>query len=233
MEQGLTVCLKDLGGRLPGRKVEVSVGDTGGNPAGAKTKAEELVERDKVDAILGPLAAFELLAIPDYLAPAQVPTLAGRGRRGSDAAQASIPSSPAYLRHVGAGQPRARRLRRKQLHMKRIITISDDFAFGHEECGGFQRVFEDEGGQDRQEAVGAAQHRRTTRPISRRSRGQCTLTSCSSASPARTRSSFIKQYHVMASSRRSRCSPTRPRRMTPILRFIGEEAPASSRPRPP
>ncbi len=35
--------------------------DTGGAPAGAKTKAQELVERDKVDVILGPLAAFELL----------------------------------------------------------------------------------------------------------------------------------------------------------------------------
>ena len=46
---------------LAGRKVELIVADTGGNPAGAKTKAQELIERDKVDVILGPLAAFELL----------------------------------------------------------------------------------------------------------------------------------------------------------------------------
>ena len=43
--------------------MELISADTGGNPAGAKTKAQELVERDKVDVILGPLAAFELLAI--------------------------------------------------------------------------------------------------------------------------------------------------------------------------
>ena len=40
-------------------------------PAGTKTKAQELIERDNVDLIFGPLAAFELLAITDYVAAAQ------------------------------------------------------------------------------------------------------------------------------------------------------------------
>jgi len=57
------------------RKAEVVVGDTGGNPAGTKTKTQELVERDNVDMILGPLAAFELLAISDYAAQAKMPIL--------------------------------------------------------------------------------------------------------------------------------------------------------------
>src|SRR5438128_1166874 len=66
MEQGTNVFLKDRNSTLAGRKVELVVGDTGGNPAGTKTKAQELIERDGVDMIFGPLAAFELLAIPDY-----------------------------------------------------------------------------------------------------------------------------------------------------------------------
>jgi len=49
------------------------VADTGGNPAGTKTKTQELVERDNVDLILGPLAAFELLAISEYTAQAKMP----------------------------------------------------------------------------------------------------------------------------------------------------------------
>jgi branched-chain amino acid transport system substrate-binding protein len=53
---------------LAGRKAELVVADTGGNPAAAKTKAQELIERDNVDMIFGPLAAFELLAIRDYVA---------------------------------------------------------------------------------------------------------------------------------------------------------------------
>src|SRR6516164_2743575 len=60
MEQGVLTFLKDNDAMMGGRKVEFISADTGGNPAGAKTKAQELVERDKVDVILGPLATFEL-----------------------------------------------------------------------------------------------------------------------------------------------------------------------------
>src|SRR5207248_9912208 len=35
----------------------------------------------------------------------------------------------------------------KELKLKRVITISEDFAYGHEQIGGFQRVFEDAGGR--------------------------------------------------------------------------------------
>src|SRR5882724_8544629 len=66
MEQGINLFLKHRDNKLAGRKAELIVADTGGNPAGTKTKAQELIERDHVDFILGPLAAFELLAISDY-----------------------------------------------------------------------------------------------------------------------------------------------------------------------
>jgi branched-chain amino acid transport system substrate-binding protein len=35
----------------------------------------------------------------------------------------------------------------KDLKFKRVITIADDIAFGYEQMGGFQRVFEDAGGR--------------------------------------------------------------------------------------
>ena len=35
----------------------------------------------------------------------------------------------------------------KELKFKRMATISDDFAFGHEQMSAFQRVFEDAGGK--------------------------------------------------------------------------------------
>jgi branched-chain amino acid transport system substrate-binding protein len=60
---------------LAGRKVELISADTGGNPAGAKTKAQELIERDKVNVILGPLAAFELLAIADFVRDNKTPLI--------------------------------------------------------------------------------------------------------------------------------------------------------------
>src|ERR1700720_3300233 len=75
MEQGVLTYLKETNYTMAGRKVELTVGDTGGAPAGAKTKVQELVERDKVDVILGPLAAFELLAITDYIRDQKIPLL--------------------------------------------------------------------------------------------------------------------------------------------------------------
>jgi branched-chain amino acid transport system substrate-binding protein len=75
MEQGVQVFLKEKNNMMGGRKVEFFSADTGGNPAGAKTKAQELIERDKVDVVFGPLAAFELLAITDYIAQQKTPCM--------------------------------------------------------------------------------------------------------------------------------------------------------------
>ena len=145
-EEGFVAYLKSRNGMLAGRKIELIVADTGGNPAGAKTKAIELVERDKVDLIMGPFAAFELLAVLDYLAQHKTPTLAFAGaedvtqRRGNPyllrtsytSAQGLYPLADYAI---------------KEMKVKRAVTAADDFAFGYEQIGGFQRVFEDGGGR--------------------------------------------------------------------------------------
>ena len=78
-EEGITTFLRDRNMTLAGRKIDMVVADSGGNPAGAKTKAVELVERDKVSMIMGPFAAFEHLAIVDYLAQNKMPTFGYAG----------------------------------------------------------------------------------------------------------------------------------------------------------
>src|SRR5438132_9276250 len=67
MEQGLTLYLKERNNTLAGRKVELLTADTGGVPANARAKLQELVERNKVACVIGPLAAFEALALDDYI----------------------------------------------------------------------------------------------------------------------------------------------------------------------
>jgi branched-chain amino acid transport system substrate-binding protein len=146
MEQGILTFLKQKNYTLAGRKVELMVADTGGNPAGAKTKASELIERDKVDAIVGPLAAFELLAIIDYIKQQGVPALSLAAAEDVTQRQANAfilrPSATAaQCCHVLAEYAT------KELKLKRAATISEDFAFGYEQISGFQRVFEDNGGK--------------------------------------------------------------------------------------
>ena len=122
------------------------MGDTGGNPAGTKTKTQELVERDNVDMIFGPLAAFELLAITDYAAQAKMPILSLAA--AEDMTQRR--PNPYFVRASATSAQNMHPLAdyaAKELKFKRVITIADDFAFGHEQMGGFQRVFEDAGGR--------------------------------------------------------------------------------------
>ena len=47
MEEGIQLFLKERNHTLAGRKVELIIADTGGNPALAKTKTQELVERKR------------------------------------------------------------------------------------------------------------------------------------------------------------------------------------------
>src|SRR5665647_1655539 len=57
MEKALVMYLRERNNTLAGRKVELTVADTAGAPATARTKMQELVERDKVHAVTGPLDA--------------------------------------------------------------------------------------------------------------------------------------------------------------------------------
>ena len=67
MGEGLTLYLKEHGNKLAGRSIEVVTLDTAGQPATTRTRTQEAVERYKVHVVIGPLAAFEALAINDYV----------------------------------------------------------------------------------------------------------------------------------------------------------------------
>ena len=88
MEQGLTVFFKERNFQMAGRPVELQkTADTGGNPAQARTKTQELVERFNVHVLIGPLAAFEGVAIDDYIRSSKTPILTVAGAEEDDAAQ--------------------------------------------------------------------------------------------------------------------------------------------------
>ena len=148
MEEGIQTFLKERNYTLGGRKVELIVADTGGNPVGAKTKTQELVERNKVHVIIGPLATFEALAIDDYIKEARVPLITPTSAAQNDLAQQK--RNDFVLHAVGtAAQPMHAlgEYAAKKLGYKRVATIADDFTYGHEGEAGFQQTFEDNGGR--------------------------------------------------------------------------------------
>ncbi len=147
MEEGIQLFLKERNHTIAGRKVELIIQDTGGNPAGAKTKTQDLVERSKVHVIIGPLAAFEAIAIDDYIRQTKTPIVSC-----SAAAEDLTQRKPnPWFVHTAAssGQPNHAigDYAAKELKYKRVAIIADDFAYGHETAGAFQRVFEENGGK--------------------------------------------------------------------------------------
>ncbi|HJY17905.1 MAG TPA: ABC transporter substrate-binding protein, partial [Xanthobacteraceae bacterium] len=145
MEQGVITYLKETNYTIGGRKVDFVSADTGGNPAGAKTKAQELVERDNVDVILGPLAAFELYAINEYVQQQKMPVLS---LAAADNLTQRTPNP--YLLRASATSSQAMHpmghYAATELNLKRAFCITEDFAFGYEQIGGFQAAFQKDGG---------------------------------------------------------------------------------------
>jgi branched-chain amino acid transport system substrate-binding protein len=147
MEEGINLFLKERNSTLAGRKVEILFADTAGQPAQAKSKAQELVERDKVNILVGPLATFEALAIDEYVLTAKVPLLPPMSAAQNDLAQRKQSD---YVIHTYGTAAQAMYAMgdyaAKKLGMKRVAMIADDFTYGHEGAAGFHKTFEDAGG---------------------------------------------------------------------------------------
>jgi branched-chain amino acid transport system substrate-binding protein len=146
MERALIMYLAERDNMLAGRKVQLTVADTGGSPANAKSKIQELVELNKIHALIGPLAAFEALAIDEYLLSHKVPTMSVAAaedmtQRKPNPWFVRATSTSAQCAHVMADHCV------KTLKYKRMAVIADDIAYGQEMNAGFQRVFEDGGGK--------------------------------------------------------------------------------------
>jgi len=128
MERALVQYLKERDTTLAGRKVDLFVGDSGGVPAQART--------DTASA----------LAADDYIRQAQLLTLSVAA--AEDMTQRK--PNPWFTRGTSTSSQSAQPLADycyKTLKYRRMVTIADDIAYGHEMCAGFQRVFEDAGGK--------------------------------------------------------------------------------------
>ena len=147
MEDGVRYFLNERNNILAGRKIELIVADTAGQPAMARSKAQELVERDQVQVIIGPLATTELLAIDDYIKEAKVP-LISPSALAEDVTQRNV--NPWLLRATASTGQIVHPLGDYAANAgkyKRVATITTDWAYGYEAAAGFQRVFEDNGGK--------------------------------------------------------------------------------------
>ncbi len=147
MLDGFQMYLAEKNSVMAGRPVQLIIEDAGGVPANALTKARKLVEQDRVHLLTAPLLASEGYAIRDYIVERNVPTVFGvcsaddltQRKRAPNLIRSgwssSQPSHP-FGEWVATN-----------LKYKRIAAIGSDYAFGYEVVGGFQRTFEQHGGE--------------------------------------------------------------------------------------
>lgn len=147
MANGFMMYLEEQGMQIAGRKVEVIIEDNQGDPAIALTKLRKLVESDRVNVLAGLLFAHVGYAlapkVDEYRIPMLYPVPSADDLTQRKPAKwvvrtgwtSSQPSQP-FGEYVA-----------KTLGYKKVVTIAADYAFGWEVVGGFQRTFEESGGQ--------------------------------------------------------------------------------------
>ena len=147
MVNGYEMFFEEQKHRLAGREVKFIVEDDEGKPAVGLTKIRGLVEGQGVNLVTGPLSAGVGYAVAPYIdgkkIPAVFPIVAA-----DDLTQRK--RSP-YIVRVGWASSQPSHPFGKwvydNLKYRKIAVIAYDFAFGWEVVAGFQRTFEESGGQ--------------------------------------------------------------------------------------
>src|SRR5262249_24027709 len=147
MVTGTELYLDEIGRQAAGRKIELLVEDDEGNPSVGVTKVRKLVEGDRVHVVTGGLLAWTGYAIQPYVDAQKIPTtypvMAGDDMTQRKPAKWVVRTGfSSSQSHHPFGEWAA-----TQLKYKRVAAVAADYAFGWESLGGFQKTFEDAGGQ--------------------------------------------------------------------------------------
>ncbi len=143
---GWNLFWQENGLKLAGRSVEILVEDDASSPDVALQKARRLVQQQNVHMLVGNVLANTGLAVAEFVkgtgTPYFLPVVAA-----DDLTQRT--PIPNVLRVAGfAASQMTRPLAdwcRKQGY-KRVVTIGQDYTFGHEQAGGFIQNFTEAGG---------------------------------------------------------------------------------------
>ena len=140
---GFQLALKDLGGKLGGRDVEVIVVDDELKPDVAVTKAKGLVERDKVDFVVGPIFSNVAVAIHKPIVDANVFYLSPNAGPSNLAGKSCHPyffatSYQNDQNHEVLGKVAQER------GYKRVYLLAPNYQAGKDLLAGFKRHFKGE-----------------------------------------------------------------------------------------
>jgi branched-chain amino acid transport system substrate-binding protein len=145
--RGAELAIKQRGGMVAGKKVEMIKGSSNANPDVAVNAARKLVEQDKVDILVGPLSGSEGIAVKDY-SKTQPQVTFINGASGAQATTLDNPS-PNFFRFNTEGAQWMIGLGKAAMAKgyKRVMVIAEDYAFPYSQVQGFMTEFCKAGGK--------------------------------------------------------------------------------------
>lgn len=147
MTNGFNMYMEEIGSKAAGREIVVVNEDTRGLPETAVTKLRKVVSHDRVAVVggfvtaptgLAVAAATDELQIPLIIACSAADDNTQRQRRKWATRLGWTGSQPMFPFGEWAY---------KKLGYKRVVTVAVDFQFGYDTVAGFQKTFEEAGGQ--------------------------------------------------------------------------------------
>ncbi len=143
LRNGFTLAVKDLGGKLGGREAEIFVADDELKPDVAVTKVKSLIDRDKVDFIVGPIFSNILGAITKPVTEANVFLISPNAGTSTFAGKECNPNLfvTSYQNdqvHEVLGQYA------QDSGFKKVIIIVPNYQAGKDAAAGFKHKFKGE-----------------------------------------------------------------------------------------
>ena len=139
--RGAEMAVRQRGGVVAGRKIEIVKASSNANPDVAVNAARKLVEQDKVDILVGPLTGGEGIAIKDYSKTQPQVTFIN----GASGAQATtlVNPSPNFFRFNTDGAQWMVGLGKAAMDKgyKRVMVIAEDYAFPYSQVQGFMAEY--------------------------------------------------------------------------------------------
>ena len=146
LNEAIRLHVNEIGGQVAGRRIELSFEDSESKVDPGITKARRLVERDRVNLIIGPVNSALAYALRDYMEANTVPIIVTQAT-ATDLTQAK--ASP-YLFRTSFGSEQlnmpAAWYTYTKLGYKRAIVVALDVVAGREQSGGFIKTFRQLGG---------------------------------------------------------------------------------------
>jgi len=145
MVKGFDLAMALSNYEIAGRKVEIIVEDDGAKAEVSIDKARKLIEKDKVDMIVGPTMGGLQMAVSTYMNKVGIPNI-----HTNPSPYGVIAQKHQWTIQIGGASPQipscGGRYAFEHLGIKRAIVIGEDSAPGHDYVGAFLAGFKKAGG---------------------------------------------------------------------------------------